>query len=66
MQYPYGRSIHTYNVYYENADTDDEKVLIGTIDASYEGEALELASQYYEYPSHDLIVKRQDIDNTQH
>ena len=53
---------YTWNVYFEDADTDDEKRFIGTIEAVYEGQALELASQYYEHASHDLIVKRSDLD----
>lgn len=65
--YEYYRPLrkYTYNVYYENADTDEEKVFIGTIEATYEGEALTLASEYYEHPSYDLIVKRQDLDTRQ-
>ncbi len=54
--------MYTWNVYYENADTDDAAVLIGTIQASSMGDALKLAAQYYEHPEHDLVVKRQDLD----
>lgn len=57
--------MYTWNVYYENADTDEIAQFIGTIQAVSMGDALEQASQYYEYPSHDLIVKRSDIDTRQ-
>ena len=56
---------NVWNVYYENADTDEPKHFIGTIEAPYEGKALELASEFYEHPSYDLIVKRSDLD-TEH
>ncbi len=55
-------SPYIWNVYLEPADTDEPARFIGTIDALYEGQALELASQYFEVPSHDLIVKRSDLD----
>ncbi len=51
--------MYTWNVYYENADTDEPRLFIGTIRAISMAQALELASQYYEYPSHDLVVERQ-------
>lgn len=50
--------MYTFNVYYENADTDDEKQLIGTVTADTAADALEKAAQYYEIPSHDLVVER--------
>ena len=53
---------YLWNVYYENADTDEEKKYIGTIEATYEGQALHNVSQFYEHPSYDLIVKRSDLD----
>ncbi len=54
--------MYKWNVYYEDADTDEEKRFIGTIEALYEGQALDLASQYYEHASHDLNVTRSDLD----
>ena len=48
----------TFDVYYEPADTDDEPHLIGTITADTESDALNKAAQYFEYPQHDLLVKR--------
>jgi len=56
--------MYTWNVYYENADTDDKAVLIGTIQASSMGDALKLASEFYEHPEYDLLVKRQDLDKS--
>ena len=52
--------LHTWDVYYENADTDEEKRLIGVVEALYMGEALKKASEWFEIPSHDLVVKRQE------
>lgn len=52
--------MHTWKVFYEEADGDDEKRYLGTLNANTGGEALNLASQYYEMPSHDLVVEQQD------
>lgn len=52
----------TWNVYYEEADGNDDAKLIGTINALSMGDALQKASEFYEIPSHDLVVKRQDLD----
>ena len=49
--------MHEYRIYYEPADTDDEKVYLGNIQADTMADALELAAQYYEYPSHDLVAE---------
>ncbi len=49
--------MHTYEIYYENADTDDSAVYIGTIEAISMADALQLAAEYYEIPSHDLVAK---------
>jgi hypothetical protein len=54
-----------WNVYREDADTNELASFIGTIEAVSGGQALELASQYYEIPSHDLQVKRSDLDYKQ-
>ena len=50
--------MHTWKVYLERADTDDLRQFIGTIQADTMRLALQEASQYYEYPSHDLVVVR--------
>jgi len=55
----------TWNVYLERADDDKPRKFIGTIVAIGEGQALTLAAQYYEVPSHDLVVKRKDLDGEQ-
>ncbi len=49
--------MYRWNVYHENADTDEKARYIGTIEASNIDDALKQASQYYEYPDHDLVVK---------
>ena len=48
--------MHTFEIYYENADTDDPRKLLGTIQADTMGEALHKASQYWEVPSYDLVA----------
>lgn len=58
MQRYYQEHLYTWDVYLERADDDEPKKWIGTVEAVSEGQALELASQYYEYASHDLVVKR--------
>jgi ubiquinone biosynthesis protein UbiJ len=50
--------MHTFKIYYENADTDDEKRYLGEIQASSMGEALHKASQWYEVPSYDLVAEQ--------
>lgn len=54
--------MYRWNVYYENADTDEPARFIGTIDADTMSLALEKAAQYYEVPQYDLVVKRSDLD----
>jgi hypothetical protein len=51
--------MYTWDVYYEPADTDEPAQFIGTVTADTMSEALQKASQYFEIPSHDLVVKRQ-------
>ncbi len=46
--------MHEYKIYYEPADADTEKVYLGIITAA---EALQKASEYWEYPSHDLVYE---------
>jgi hypothetical protein len=48
--------MHTYEIYYENADTDEPRKLLGTIQADTMGDALHKASQWYEVPSYDLVA----------
>ncbi len=52
----------TWNVYLEPSDTDEEARLIGTIQADTMAQALAQAAQYYEYPSHDLVVRRRESE----
>jgi hypothetical protein len=54
--------MYTWNVYLEPADTDEPRRFLGTIDADIMALALEKAAQLYEYPSHDLVVVRSDLD----
>ena len=54
--------MYTWNVYYEPADTDEEGQFIGTIRADTMALALDQAAQFYEVPSHDLVVRRIDLD----
>jgi hypothetical protein len=51
-----------WNVYLERADDDEEARFIGTIEGVSQAQALENAAQFYEVPSHDLMVKRADLD----
>lgn len=51
--------MHVYEIYYENADTDEPRRYLGTIQAETMADALKLASQYYEYPEHDLVAVQQ-------
>jgi len=48
--------MHTFEIFYENADTDEPRRLLGTIQADTMGEALHKASQYWEVPSYDLVA----------
>ncbi len=48
--------MHTFRIFYENADTDEPRVYLGDVEALTPSEALKQASQYYEIPSHDLVV----------
>lgn len=50
--------MNTFEIYYENADTDDERKLLGKINADTMGDALQKASEYYEMPSYDLVAKQ--------
>jgi hypothetical protein len=50
--------MHEYRIYYEPADTGDEKVYLGNIQADTMADTLELAAQYYEYPSRDLVAEQ--------
>lgn len=48
--------MHTFMIYYENADTDDPRKPLGEMQANTMGEALHKAAQYYEYPEYDLVA----------
>ncbi len=50
--------MHEYKIYYEPADSDTEKVYLGIITADSAAEALQKASEYWEYPSHDLVCEQ--------
>lgn len=50
--------LYSWHVYYENADTDEPRRFIGLIEEDTMALALQKASEFYEYPSHDLVVKR--------
>ena len=54
--------MYTWNVYHEPADTDAEGQFLGTIQADTLAFALGQAAQFYELPSHDLVVRRSDLD----
>ena len=54
--------MYTWNIYHEPADTDEEGQFIGSIRADTIALALDQAAQFYEIPSHDLVVKRSDLD----
>lgn len=48
--------MHTFQIYYENADTDEPRRLLGTMQADTMGEALQKASEFWEVPSYDLVA----------
>lgn len=48
-----------WDVFLEPADTDAPAKWIGTIAGGSQAQALDNAAQFYEHPSHDLVVKRQ-------
>ncbi len=52
--------MHIWNIYYENADTDEPKRFIGTVQADTMSNALDLAAQFFEIPSHDLVAERKE------
>jgi hypothetical protein len=50
--------LYTFQVFLERADEDEPARPIGTISGDTVAQALERASQLYEYPSHDLLVRQ--------
>lgn len=54
---------YTWNVYLEEADSDDPAEFIGTVEAISGGEALQKASEYFEIPSYDLVVKNKEQES---
>jgi hypothetical protein len=44
-------------VYLERADTDEKAEYLGIVDALSMADALQHASELYEYPAYDLVVK---------
>lgn len=51
--------MHTFKIYLEPADTDDERTYLGTVQANTMSEALDLAAQWNEIPAHDLVAVQQ-------
>ncbi len=48
--------MHTWQIFFEDADTDEPRRYLGEIQADTMGEALNKASQYWEVPSYDLVA----------
>ncbi len=48
--------MHTWRIYLEPADTDDERVYLGTVEADTMAEALDIAVEWNEIPAHDLVA----------
>jgi hypothetical protein len=48
--------MNSFKIYFEDADTDDPKVYIGTIYADTMGDALEKASEQWGFETHDLVA----------
>lgn len=48
--------MHQYEIYYENADTDEERQFLGHVYADTMSDALDQAAQYWETPQHDLVA----------
>lgn len=48
--------MHTYHIFYEPADTDEERRFLGIVTADSVSDALDKAAQYYEIPQHDLVA----------
>lgn len=46
----------TWMIYLEEADSDEPRKYLGTINANTMAEALQKASEYWEVPSHDLVA----------
>lgn len=48
--------MHTFEIYYENADTDEPRRYLGEVQADTMSDALDKAAQYYEIPQYDLVA----------
>lgn len=48
--------MHQWQIYLEPADTDKERRYLGEVTADTMSNALQKASEYWERPSHDLVV----------
>jgi len=48
--------MHQYEIYYEAADSDEERQLLGHVYADTQSDALDQAAQYWETPQHDLVA----------
>jgi hypothetical protein len=51
-------ALYTWDVFYEEADSDAWRQWVGTREADTQAQAVEQAAQFYERPSHDLLAKR--------
>ncbi len=48
--------MHTWQIFFEDADTDEPRRYLGEVQADTMAEALQLAAEYYEYDSADLMA----------
>jgi hypothetical protein len=51
-----------FDIYYECADTDDPRKYVMTLSAMSLADALQLASEYLEIPSYDLVAKHAESE----
>ena len=48
--------MHQFEIYYENADTDEPRQFLGHVNADTMSDALDQAAQYWETAQHDLVA----------
>lgn len=48
--------MHTWQIFFEDADTDEPRRYLGEVQADTMSDALDLAAQYYEIPAYDLVA----------
>lgn len=51
--------MHIWQIFFENADTDEPRRYLGKVQADTMAEALQRAAEYYEYDSADLVAVRE-------